>query len=875
MGGDDRRDSRDVKKGASDRRRSRDRSRDRDRGKKDADMKRRGDKDKDVRRGESKDSRSDRDKDRRISSSGTRDRSDRDRSERDRSERDRSERDRSERDRGGSKDNKEARRSESDGKDKSSSRRRSRSRSPVRIEESKSGANHVEERKAPSTAEAKVPLSLEDLIMKQKEKEVLSKPVFLTRGQRAEIALAKRQEEIKQKRAKEQELKQAHLDLLAKARDEYADVTGRGGGRDNGRGDYRGDRDYRSHDTRDDFRDRGRSGRSDRHGRESDRKGDDSEKGIRDLAASFGMSKEELEAEQKAIKERYVGKEKQKRRVRRMNEKKFTFDWDDGDDTGVDHNSLYKERHQVHAMFGRGHFGGIDIRQQRKEADHFYSDFLEKRRTEDENEKEVERVKTAEGKIARKKHDDRHWSDKPLDQMAERDWRIFREDFNITTRGGKIPHPYRSWDESPLPDNIKDVIASIGYKEPSPIQRQALPIGLQNRDIVGIAETGSGKTAAFLIPMLVWISHLPPRVINPEDSFESAPYAIILAPTRELAQQIEEECQKFAVPLKVRAVSIIGGLTREEQGFMLRNGCDIVVATPGRLKDMLENRYLVLTQCTYVVMDEADRMIDMGFETDVQAILDFMPVTNKKPEDDENDEKSIGNFELGNIKKFRQTVMFTATMPPAVERMSRQYLRKPAHVYVGTAGKAVDRVEQRVELMSDSNKRKRLGDLLQNEGIPAPIIIFVNQKKGCDVLAKGLDKLGFRSVTLHGGKSQDQRQLALQDLKEGNADILVATDVAGRGLDVKDVGAVINYDMAKNIEDYTHRIGRTGRAGKTGVAITFLTPEDKDTYYDLKQMLTLSSVSKCPPTLSAHPDAQHKPGTVLNKRKKEETLFVK
>ncbi|KNC80527.1 hypothetical protein SARC_07099 [Sphaeroforma arctica JP610] len=753
-------------------------------------------------------------------------------------------------------------------------RSKSRSRSPIkRSDDRKRSVSGVEMSESEADAglngaqvQSRIPLSLGDLMKKKEEKEQLAKPVFLTKAQRAEIALKKRQEEVKAQREKQEELKQAHVDLLSKAREEYSEVTGRRGGGTTGT-------------TGTDI------ARGITEGIEIEIQtevGIDTETGI-----GMGMGDrtekirltvlvpKELEAEQRAIKERYIGATKQKRRVRRMNEKKFTFDWDDADDTGADHNSLYSDRHHVHAMFGRGHMGGIDVRQQRKEADAFYSDFLGKRRTDDENSREVERVKAAENKAAKMKHDERHWSQKPLAQMAERDWRIFREDFNISTRGGNIPHPWRSWEESPLPDNVKEVIAQIGYKEPSPIQRQALPVGLQNRDIVGIAETGSGKTAAFLIPMLTWITSLPPRVQNPNDAFECAPYAVILAPTRELAQQIEEECEKFAKPLGITAVAIIGGADMQNQGSMLKVGVDIVVATPGRLKDMLENRYLVLTKCTYVVMDEADRMIDMGFEAEVQAILDYMPVTNTKPEDDEKSDGLEADFKMGTETKFRQTIMFSATMPPSVERLSRKYLRKPAHVIIGTAGKAVDRVEQRVEMMSDSKKRKRIAEILQSGDIPTPIIVFVNQKKGCDMLAKGLDKMGYRSVTLHGGKNQEQRQSALQDFKDGHADILVATDVAGRGLDVKDVGGVINYDMAKNIQDYTHRIGRTGRAGKTGIAITFLTPEDGNTYYDLKQMLIASSVSTCPSALSAHAEAQHKPGTVLNKRKKEETLLVK
>lgn len=333
-----------------------------------------------------------------------------------------------------------------------------------------------------------------------------------------------------------------------------------------------------------------------------------------------------------------------------------------------------------------------------------------------------------------------------------------------------------------------------------------------------------------------------------QEEIDQGPYAIILAPTRELAQQIEEETLKFAKKLEIRTVAIIGGISREEQGFKLRLGCEIVIATPGRLIDVLENRYLVLSRCTYVVLDEADRMIDMGFEADVQKILDHMPVSNLKPdtEEAEDDLRLVENFKTKD--KFRQTVMFTATMPPSVERLARNYLRRPAMVYIGSVGKPVERVQQIVYILSEHDKRKKLLEVL-GRGFEPPVIIFVNQKKGVDMLAKGLDKMNYLTCTLHGGKGQEQREYALASLKNGTKDILIATSVAARGLDIKNVSLVINYDMAKSIEDYTHRIGRTGRAGQNGIAVSFLTKEDSHLFYDLKQLITSSPVSVCPPEL--------------------------
>nr|KAF6300621.1 hypothetical protein mMyoMyo1_009094 [Myotis myotis] len=234
-------------------------------------------------------------------------------------------------------------------------------------------------------------------------------------------------------------------------------------------------------------------------------------------------------------------------------------------------------------------------------------------------------------------------------------------------------------------------------------------------------------------------------------------------------------------------------------------GCEIVIATPGRLIDVLENRYLVLSRCTYVVLDEADRMIHMGFEPDVQKILEHMPVTNQKPDtgEAEDPEKMLANFESGK-HKYRQTVMFMATMPPAEERLARSYLWRPAVVYIGSAGKPQERMEQKVFLMSESEKRKKLLAVLE-QGFDPPVIIFVNQMKGCDALAKSLEKMGH---------------------------------------------------------------------GKSGVAITFLTKEDSAVFYELKQAILGSPVSSCPPELANHPDAQHKPGTILTKKRREETIYA-
>ncbi|KAK4518750.1 uncharacterized protein ATC70_008972 [Mucor velutinosus] len=706
------------------------------------------------------------------------------------------------------------------------------------------------EASAATPAKKRVPISIEELLQKkQEEKKLTEKPKFLTKEERAKLALEKRQQEVEAQRKKQEEERKARENFDLAAEDEYRKTQ------DFSRSSFSS----RYDDRRD--RDRDRRGNYNYNKRSRDSKRDS----VDDAAMGEDEDAALTEKEKQAIRERYFGGERKKRKIRRMNERKFVFDWDAGEDTSHDFNPLYANKHNAQ-MFGRGHLAGIDSKEQKKQQSEFYDRLLKERRTTEEVERAMALKQMSIKKEAKAKWDERHWTEKPLDQMKERDWRIFKEDFNISTKGGNIPHPIRSWAESGLPEKMLQVIESVGYTEPTPIQRQAIPIGIQNRDIIGIAETGSGKTASFVIPLLTYISDLPKIT---EENMAEGPYALIMAPTRELAQQIEEETIKFATPLGFTCVSIVGGHAIEEQSFNLRNGAEIIIATPGRLKDCLDRRILVLNQCTYVVMDEADRMIDMGMEADVNFILDALPVTNMKPEnDDEMQVEPLQGY------KYRQTTMFSATMPPAVERLAKKYLRREAVVTIGQAGQAVESVEQRVEMINDENKKtNRLMEILNSGKFAPPIIIFVNQRRGVDTLSKTINRSGQHAVTLHGGKSQEQRELALAQLKNGSAGVLVATDVAGRGIDVKNVSLVINYDMAKTIEDYTHRIGRTGRAGNSGVAITFLSNKDADVMYDLRQMLAKSSISKVPHELAVHPDAQGKPGTVKSKKKHEETLF--
>ena len=691
------------------------------------------------------------------------------------------------------------------------------------------------------------PLSIEELLAKKRAAdEAAAKPKFLSKKERERIALEKREKEVAAAKQKEQSEKPVELLPVAN-------------GHANGhRGPPTGPRHMRNGDVP-----KGPAAMRSLPNKGYDMAPPPPPKSVSIVdgpKSSKKGSQEDVEVEM--IRQRYMGADTNtstfsaKKKRKRTTEKKFNFEWNTEEDTSPDYNPIYSSRAEGSSFFGRGKLGGFaDTNDSSAKA---YARAIEERDPEAGRERaleimEMERRRREEGG---RNGIDKHWSEKRLDQMRERDWRIFKEDFNIATKGGGIPNPMRSWQESGLPKRLLDIVDQAGYKEPSAVQRAAIPVALQSRDLIGVAVTGSGKTAAFLLPLLVYISELP--ALN-EATKNDGPYAIILAPTRELAQQIEIEAKKFATPLGFTCVSLVGGHSIEEQSYNMRDGAEIIIATPGRLVDCIERRVLVLSQCCYIIMDEADRMIDMGFEEPVNKILDALPATNEKPDTDDAENPNAMSRHLGSKDRYRQTMMYTATMPVAVERIARKYLRRPAIVTIGNVGEAVDTVEQRVEFISGEDKRKkRIGEILNSREFAPPIIVFVNIKRNCDAVARDIQKMGFSSVTLHGSKTQDQREAALASLRKGNTEVLVATDLAGRGIDVPDVSVVINYNMATNIESYTHRIGRTGRAGKTGVAITFLGGEDNDVMYDLKQMISKSDISRVPEELRKHEAAQQK-----------------
>ncbi|RLN54945.1 hypothetical protein BBJ29_007544 [Phytophthora kernoviae] len=640
-----------------------------------------------------------------------------------------------------------------------------------------------------------------------------------------------------------------------------------------------------------------------------------------------------------ALKDQYLGKKVKKKKVVKASEKFskiFQFDWEATEDTSADLNPLYARKLDVNLLFGRGYRAGVDMREQRKKNS-FLDELTHKRQKEQQRADETDSTLTSEQVAARQEERERairtmqarerdrmqemasreaktmgiHWSEKSLDDMKERDWRIFREDFDITLKGGRAPNPLRKWDEAGmlLPDAVFKAIKEMGFERPSPIQMQAIPIGLQKRDIIGIAETGSGKTAAFMIPIIAYLYSLPPTMIA--RTGEQGPLALVMAPTRELALQIEQEAIKLCkytsvgLPEKlgpIKTLSVVGGQSIEDQGFRLREGVDIIIGTPGRLMDCLESHYLVLNQCNYVVLDEADRMIDMGFEPQVVTVLENMGSLLKSENEEEMEQQltlaNAGQDQSTELQhRLRVTTMFSATMPVEVERLAKTFLRHPSIVKIGDEDSGKNkRIDQRVVFMNPGKKRSKLAevlrDILSAQSVPMPrsrkekvvdgakIIVFVNIKKECDSVAKFVSSEGFRSTILHGGKTQDQREESLKIFREGYCDILVATDVAGRGLDIPDVTHVVNFDLPSKIQNYSHRIGRTGRAGKDGVAISFLTDDDEEVMYDLKQYL-VSTDMPVPSELANHPSAKAAPGArdekgnVIARSKRDTVIYAK
>ncbi|KAI5072605.1 hypothetical protein GOP47_0012711 [Adiantum capillus-veneris] len=371
----------------------------------------------------------------------------------------------------------------------------------------------------------------------------------------------------------------------------------------------------------------------------------------------------------------------------------------------------------------------------------------------------------------------------------------YRRQHEITVVGENAPAPFMTFDSANFPPELSRELLSAGFQAPTPIQAQSWPLALQNRDIVAIAKTGSGKTLGYLLPAFLHLGHARK---NPQ----LGPVVLVLSPTRELATQIQDEAIKFGKSSRISCTCVYGGAPKGPQLRDLDRGADIVIATPGRLNDFLEMRRVSLRQVSYLVLDEADRMLDMGFEPQIRKIVKEIP-------------------------RHRQTLMFTATWPKEVRKIAEDLLVNAAQVNIGNTDELVANkaITQYVEIVMPYEKQGKLERILRTQEPGSKIIIFCSTKKMCDQLARSLGR-GFGAAAIHGDKSQAERDHVLAQFKAGRAPILVATDVAARGLDIKDIRVVVNFDFPTGVEDYVHRIGRTGRAGATGIAYSFFTEQD-------------------------------------------------
>lgn len=379
------------------------------------------------------------------------------------------------------------------------------------------------------------------------------------------------------------------------------------------------------------------------------------------------------------------------------------------------------------------------------------------------------------------------------------------DDIPVETSGENVPPPVNTFAEIDLGDALNQNIKRCKYVKPTPVQRYAIPISLAGRDLMACAQTGSGKTAAFCFPIISGIL-TEQYAQRPRVARTAYPLALILSPTRELSCQIHDEAKKFSYQTGVKVVVAYGGAPITQQLRELERGVDILVATPGRLVDLLERARVSLQMIRYLALDEADRMLDMGFEPQIRKIVEQMDMPPPG---------------------MRQTLLFSATFPKEIQRLASDFLASYIFLAVGRVGSSTDLIAQRVEYVLESDKRSHLMDLLHAQrendvnGKQGLTLVFVETKKGADALEHCLCVNGFPATCIHGDRTQQEREQALRSFKTGNTPILVATDVAARGLDIPRVAHVVNFDLPNDIDDYVHRIGRTGRAGKMGLATAF------------------------------------------------------
>ncbi|MCC6478610.1 DEAD/DEAH box helicase [Sphingorhabdus sp.] len=375
-----------------------------------------------------------------------------------------------------------------------------------------------------------------------------------------------------------------------------------------------------------------------------------------------------------------------------------------------------------------------------------------------------------------------------------------------------------------LSDELLSAVTAAGYDTPTPIQAQAIPSVLMMRDLIGIAQTGTGKTASFVLPMIDILAHGRARARMPR--------SLILEPTRELAAQVAENFEKYGKNHKLSMALLIGGVSMGDQVKALQKGVDVLIATPGRLMDLFERGNILLNGCELLVIDEADRMLDMGFIPDIENICTKLPTS-------------------------RQTLLFSATMPPPIKKLSDKFLSNPKYIEVARPATANTNIEQKLVEVTPMKKRDVLRDLIRDEDVQTAII-FCNRKTTVRELNKSLQRHGFRSGEIHGDIDQASRLKELDAFKSGAINLLVASDVAARGLDIKGVSHVFNFDAPWHPDDYVHRIGRTGRAGAKGKAFTFVTRDDAEHIDNIEKLIGLK-IERLVRAGESKPDARERP----------------
>lgn len=353
-------------------------------------------------------------------------------------------------------------------------------------------------------------------------------------------------------------------------------------------------------------------------------------------------------------------------------------------------------------------------------------------------------------------------------------------------------------------------IQKTGYQEPTEIQSRAIPLILKGHDIIACAQTGTGKTAAFALPIL--------QLLHTAKDDRSHPRALVIVPTRELAVQVSESLSSFANALPLRHLAIFGGVSQQQQVAKLKEGLDLIVATPGRLLDLHAQGHLNISKVACLVLDEADNMLDMGFLHDIKKIMSALP-------------------------KKRQTLLFSATMPQGIRKLAKEMMQHPKEIAVSPVSSTLPTINQSVYLVDKKEKTTLLKQFL-NRRTGQQTLVFLRTKHGADRLSKKLLKYGITAVSIHGNKTQNARQKALNSFKEGKVDVLLATDIAARGIDIKELPMVINYDLPEDAETYVHRIGRTGRAGKTGEAHSFCSPEEKSLLLKIQKLIGRQLINK-------------------------------